>query len=143
MHSQKLFFFFPGSVFYCGLWKEKRVKGCLLTFQCSDGPLLLRMSNQETFQSVPAGANTAEQFPPHTQLKDTAVSLTQHSRMKRSLHTLCVVHAQRVVIDCRLPKQCVIGIVSAMRTEECIRYKMVSHSPWSSQETEQDKKLQK
>lgn len=30
-----------------------------------------------------------------------------------------------------------------MRTEECIRYKMVSHSPWSSQETEQDRKLQK
>lgn len=79
--------------------------------------------------------------PPDTELKDTAPS-AQCSRMKRSLHTLCVVHAQRVVIDCRLPKQCVIGIVSAMRTEKCIRYKMVSHSPWSSQETEQDRKLQ-
>lgn len=91
------------------------------------------------------GENTGQRkcaVPPDTELKDTAPS-TQCSRMKRSLHTLCVVHAQRVVIDCRLPKQCVIGIVSAMRTEECIRYKMVSHSPWSSQETEQDRKLQK
>lgn len=49
------------------------------------------------------------------------------------MHTLCVVHAQRVVIDGRVPEQRVIRIVSAMRTEERVRYKMVSHSPCSSQ----------
>lgn len=49
------------------------------------------------------------------------------------MHTLSVVHAQRVVIDGRFPKQCVIRIVSAMRPEECVRNKMVSHSPCSSQ----------
>lgn len=145
MRSQKLVSFFWQCLLFRAMERKKETQSCLLTFQCSEGPLLLRISNQKTFHSVLAGrtgANTTVQFPPHTELKDTAPS-TQHSRMKRSLHTLCVVHAQRVVIDCRLPKQCVIGIVSAMRTEECIRYKMVSHSPWSSQETERDRKLQK
>lgn len=47
---------------------------------------------------------------------DQNTALATMLKMKRSSHTLCVVHAQRVVIDGRFPKQCVIGIVSAMRT---------------------------
>lgn len=49
------------------------------------------------------------------------------------MHTLRVVHAQRVVIDGGLPEQRVIGIVRAVRAEQRVRDKMVSHSPCSSQ----------
>lgn len=49
------------------------------------------------------------------------------------MHTLRVVHAQRVVIDGRLPEQRVIRIVSAVRPQERVRDEMVSHSPCSSQ----------
>lgn len=62
-------------------------------------------------------------------------------------YTWCVVHAdRRVVIDGRFPEQCVIRVVSAMRTKESIGYKMVSHGSWSSQEkdkTKQNKKAKK
>lgn len=41
---------------------------------------------------------------------------------------LCVVHAdRRVVIDRRFPEQCIIRVVSAMRTKQSIGYKMISH----------------
>ena len=46
-------------------------------------------------------------------------------------HTLRAVHAhRRVVIDCRVAQQSVIGIVRTMGTKESISYKMISHGPW-------------
>ena len=45
-----------------------------------------------------------------------------------------VVHAHsRVVIDCRVPQESVIRIVSTMRTKESISYKMISHGSWYKQ----------
>lgn len=45
-----------------------------------------------------------------------------------------VVHAHGwVVIDCRVPQESVIRIVSTMRTKESISYKMISHGPWYRQ----------
>lgn len=49
-------------------------------------------------------------------------------------HTLGVVHAHsRVVIDCRVPQESVIRIVSTMGTKESISYKMISHGSWYRQ----------
>lgn len=45
-----------------------------------------------------------------------------------------VVHAHsRVVIDCRVPQESVIRIVSTMGTKESISYKMISHGSWYRQ----------
>lgn len=45
-----------------------------------------------------------------------------------------VVHAcSRVVIDCRVPQESVIRIVSTMGTKESISYKMISHGSWYRQ----------
>lgn len=45
-----------------------------------------------------------------------------------------VVHAHSwVVIDCRVPQESVIRIVSTMGTKESISYKMISHGSWSKQ----------
>lgn len=45
-----------------------------------------------------------------------------------------VVHAGgRVVIDCRVPQESVIRIVSTMGTKESISYKMISHGSWYRQ----------
>lgn len=54
---------------------------------------------------------------------------------KRNLrHTLGVVHAHGwVVIDCRVPQEGVIRIVSTMGTKESISYKMISHGSWYRQ----------
>lgn len=57
---------------------------------------------------------------------------------------MCVVHAdRRVVIDGRFPEQCIIGVVSAMRTKQSIGYKMISHGSWSSPIERQRKKTNK
>lgn len=57
---------------------------------------------------------------------------------------MCVVHAdRRVVTDRRFPKQCIIGIVSTMRTKQSIAYKMISHGSWSSPIERQRKKKKK
>lgn len=54
---------------------------------------------------------------------------------------MCVVHAdRRVVTDRRFPKQCIIGIVSTMRTKQSIAYEMISHGSWSSPIERQRKK---
>lgn len=71
--------------------------------------------------------------------------LTRKIREKLQ-HTLCVVHAdRRVVIDRRFPQQCIIRVVSAMRTKQSIGYKMVSHGSWSSpiEKTEKQTNKQK
>lgn len=66
--------------------------------------------------------------------------LTRKIREKLQ-HTLCVVHAdRRVVIDRRFPEQCIIRVVSAMRTKQSIGYKMISHGSWSSPIERQRKK---
>lgn len=45
-----------------------------------------------------------------------------------------VVHAHSwVVIDCRVPQESVIRIVSTMGTKESISYKMISHGSWYRQ----------
>lgn len=45
-----------------------------------------------------------------------------------------VVHAHGwVVIDCRVPQESVIRIVSTMGTKESISYKMISHGSWYRQ----------
>ncbi len=45
-----------------------------------------------------------------------------------------VVHAHGwVVIDCRIPQESVIRIVSTMGTKESISYKMISHGSWYRQ----------
>lgn len=45
-----------------------------------------------------------------------------------------VVHAHGwVVIDCRVPQESVIGIVSTMGTKKSISYKMISHGSWYRQ----------
>lgn len=45
-----------------------------------------------------------------------------------------VVHAHSwVVIDCRIPQESVIRIVSTMGTKESISYKMISHGSWYRQ----------
>lgn len=45
-----------------------------------------------------------------------------------------VVHAHsRVVIDCRVPQESVIRIVSIMGTKKSISYKMISHGSWYRQ----------
>lgn len=45
-----------------------------------------------------------------------------------------VVHAHsRVVIDCRVPQESVIRIVSTMGTKESISYKMITHGSWYRQ----------
>ena len=45
-----------------------------------------------------------------------------------------VVHAHSwVVIDCRVPEESVIRIVSTMGTKESISYKMISHGSWYRQ----------
>jgi len=47
---------------------------------------------------------------------------------------LGVVHAHGwVVIDCRVPQESVIRIVSTMGTKESISYKMISHGSWYRQ----------
>lgn len=57
---------------------------------------------------------------------------------------MCVVHAdRRVVIDRRFPEQCIIRVVSAMRTKQSIGYKMISHGSWSSPIERQRKKQTK
>lgn len=57
---------------------------------------------------------------------------------------MCVVHAdRRVVIDGRFPEQCIIRVVSAMRTKQSIGYKMISHGSWSSPIERQRKKTTK
>lgn len=38
-----------------------------------------------------------------------------------------------VVIDCRVPQESVIRIVSTMGTKKSISYKMISHGSWYSQ----------
>lgn len=45
-----------------------------------------------------------------------------------------IVHAHsRVVIDCRVPQESVIRIVSIMGTKKSISYKMISHGSWYRQ----------
>lgn len=45
-----------------------------------------------------------------------------------------VVHAHGwVVIDCRVPQESVIRVVSTMGTKESISYKMISHGSWYRQ----------
>lgn len=45
-----------------------------------------------------------------------------------------VVHAHSwVVIDCRVPQESVVRIVSTMGTKESISYKMISHGSWYRQ----------
>lgn len=45
-----------------------------------------------------------------------------------------VVHAHGwVIIDCRIPQESVIRIVSTMGTKESISYKMISHGSWYRQ----------
>lgn len=53
-----------------------------------------------------------------------------------------VVHAHSwVVIDCRVPEESVIRIVSTMGTKESISYKMISHGSWYRQiERERERK---
>lgn len=47
---------------------------------------------------------------------------------------MSVVHAHGwVVIDCRVPQESVIRIVSTMGTKESISYKMISHGSWYRQ----------
>lgn len=60
-------------------------------------------------------------------------------------HTLGVVHAHSwVVIDCRVPQERVIRIVSTMGTKESISYKMISHGSWYRQiEKERGKAIAK
>lgn len=62
---------------------------------------------------------------------------------KRNIrHTLGVVHAHGwVVIDCGVPQESVIRIVSTMGTKESISYKMISHGSWYRQiEKERERK---
>lgn len=57
-----------------------------------------------------------------------------YKKKKRMRQTLSVVHAHgRVVIDCRIPQESVIRIVSTMGTKESISYKMISHGSWYRQ----------
>lgn len=81
--------------------------------------------------------------PCSTQLRNnsqlTFEMLYVHNRNIR--HTLGVVHAHgRVVIDCRIPQEGVIGIVSTMGTKESISYKMISHGSWCRQIEKERKK---
>ena len=53
---------------------------------------------------------------------------------RNMMHTLGVVHAHGgVIIDCRVPQESVIRIVSTMGTKESISYKMISHGSWYRQ----------
>lgn len=55
--------------------------------------------------------------------------------------TLGVVHAHSwVVIDCRVPQESVIRIVSTMGTKESISYKMISHGSWYRQIEEEKRR---
>lgn len=52
-----------------------------------------------------------------------------------------VVHAHGwVVIDCRVPQESVIRIVSTMGTKESISYKMISHGSWYRQIEEEKRR---